>query len=398
MNLLQIDIKQSKLIPFVAISLLLTKLSVSFFDIEMFTASYAALAGMLLAFFASIMLLGRQKTLHLYDFLVLLFVFTLEGITLLNGTDWKNGLYLTLSVSAYIFLFNYYQEQYYTLILGILFVLSVAIYCQLYQCITHPDMWLLEDTKQNYGFILGGNYNQMGSRLIIALTAGMLSVRYSKWLWLNLTPLFISCFAILFMVRSMTALSCLFLFLIVFLFRNKRLLSLGAMGMYIGIILFQFVVCFSGTGLENNDLARWFIVDVLEKDMTFTGRTEMWDSALRVIAESPVWGYGFVDADWFNTHMSSRAIGAHNFILNTMVYGGILLLALYFVIVIKSIGSLIRINDICSVKMIAAFGVMSIMMLFEAYETPLVLLLLAIMYYYPGQEVPENLIPDAREQ
>ena len=390
MNLLQIDIQQSKLIPFVAISLLMTHMVVSFFHMEMFTASYIALAGMLLAFFGALLLLGRQRTLHLYDFLVLLFVFTLEGITLLNGTDWKNGLYLTLSISAYIFLFNYYQEQYHTLILGILFVLSVAIYCQVFQCIAHPEMWLIEETKQNYGFILGGNYNQMGSRLMIALTAGIISVKYNKWFWMNLIPLFISCFALLFMVRSMTALSCMFLFLLFFFIQNKRLLSLGAMCIYVGVILFQVIVCFSGTGLENNDLARWFIVDVLGKDMTFTGRTEMWDSALRVISESPIWGYGFVDSDWFHAHMSNRAIGAHNFILNTMVYGGIILLALYFAIILKSIGNLIRINDICSKKMIAAFGVMSIMMLFEVYETSLVFLLLTIMYYYPGQETHEN--------
>lgn len=398
MNLLQIDIQQSKLIPFVAISLLMTHLSVSFFDMEMFMASYAALAGMLLAFFGSLLLLGRQRTLHLFDFLVLMFVFILEGISFMNGTDWKNWLYSTLSISAYIFIFNYYQEQYRTLILSILIVLSIAVYCQLYQCATHPEMWLIEENKDNHGFLLGGNYNQMGSRFIIALTAGMLSIRYSKWLWLNLVPLFISCFAILFMVRSMTALSCLFLFLLFFLIQNKRLLSFGVIGVYVGVILFQAIVCFSGTGLENNDLARWFIVDILEKDMTFTGRTEMWYSALRIFTNSPIWGYGFVDSDWYRAHMSNRAVGAHNYILNTLVYGGIMLLTLYFIIAAKSIGNLIRINDTVSVKMIAAFGVMCIMMLFEVYETPLVFLMLTVMYYYPGQELPAIQNPDAREQ
>ena len=152
--------------------------------------------------------------------------------------------------------------------------------------------------------------------------------------------------------------------------------------MYLGVILFQVIVCFSGKGLENNELARWFIIDVLEKDMTFTGRTEMWDSALRIIADSPIWGYGFGDADWFRAHMSNRAIGAHNYILNTMVYGGIILLVLYLAIIIQSFQNLIRANDFCSKRMMAAFGVMSIMMLFEIYSTPLVFLQLTIMYYY----------------
>ena len=74
-------------------------------------------------------------------------------------------------------------------------------------------MWLIDESKEGHGYILGGNYNQMGSRLIIALTAGMLSIKYSKWFWLNLIPLFACCFAILFMVKSMTSLSCLFLIL-----------------------------------------------------------------------------------------------------------------------------------------------------------------------------------------
>lgn len=398
MNLLQIDIQQSKLIPFVVISLLLTYLSVSFFDMEMMTASYLALAGMILGFFFSLVLIFRQRTLRLFDFYVLLFALVLEAISLANGTGWKNWIYGALSISTFIFLFNFYHERYYTLILAILLVLSVAVYCQLYQCIIHPDMWLIEDSKVDHGYILGGNYNQMGSRLILALTTGMLSIRYSKWLWLNLIPLFISCFAILFMIRSMTALSSMFLFLLFFLIQNKKLLSFGAIGVYVGVILFQVIICFSGTGLENNDLARWFIVDVLEKDMTFTYRTLMWDSALRVFTQSPIWGHGFVDSDWFVAHMSSIAIGAHNYILNTMVYGGIMLLALYLVIVAKSLGNLIRVNDTTSIKMIAAFGVMCIMMLFEVYETPLVFLMLTIMYYYPGPEQSTIQEPDAREQ
>lgn len=373
-------------------------MTVSFFDMEMFLASYLALAGMMMAFFVSTFLLIRKKTLHLFDIYILLFAIILEGISILNGTDWKNCLYIIFSIFTYLFLFNYYQERYKTLIIGISLVLSVAIYCQLFQCIIHPEMWLLEDTKENHGFILGGNYNQMGSRIIIALTTGLLTIQYSKWFRFNLIPLFISCFSILFMVRSMTALSCLFLLLIFSMIGNKRLLSFGTLCMFISLIIFQVFVCFSGKGFENSEIARWFIIDILGKDMTFTGRTDMWDSALRVIADSPIWGYGLVDADWFTANMSTRAIGAHNFILNTMVYGGVILFILYITIVIHTLQKLIRIHDILSRKMMAFFGILSIMMLFEVYEIPLVLLLLTIMYYYPGAEPVTNLVSDAREQ
>ena len=120
--------------------------------------------------------------------------------------------------------------------------------------------------------------------------------------------------------------------------------------------------------------------------MTFTGRTYMWDAAIRVINQSPIWGYGYPDREWYMANMTTRAIGAHNYILNTMIYGGVILLIIYISAIVKSIAHLIKINDVNSMRLMSAFGVFNIMMLFEVYETPLVFLLLTIMYYYPGQE------------
>ena len=398
MNLFLIDIQQSKIIPIVTISLILIQLCVSFFDMEMFLASYAALAGVLIAFLVAFILLVRKKSIHKFDSIILLFIVTLESITLFTGADWKNWLYLAFSICAYLFVFNYYQERYKTIILTILSVMSVLVYCQLFQCITHPEMWISEEAKELHGYLLGGNYNQMASRLMIALLAGILSIQYSKLFWLNLIPLFISCFAIMLMVKSMTALTCLFFFLIFCLIRNQRLLSLGIICLYIGILLFQIVVCFSGKGFENNEFARWLIIDLLDKDMTFTGRTVLWDFALRLIVKSPIWGYGFVDAEWFKANMASFGIGAHNFILNTMIYGGIVLLILYIGLIIKCLQHLISINDIYSKRMMAAFGVMSAMMLFEVYEFPLVFLLLTIMYYYPGISLHTETLHERKQQ
>ena len=79
----------------------------------------------------------------------------------MNGIGWKDWLYTAFTISTYLFLFNYYQNRYDTLLLAILAVLSVAIYCQLFQCVLHPDKWMVADTKELHGFLLGGNYNQM---------------------------------------------------------------------------------------------------------------------------------------------------------------------------------------------------------------------------------------------
>lgn len=385
MNLLQIDLQQSRLIPFVAISLLTTHLAISFFDMEMFIASYAAMAGMSLAFLIALFLLIRKKTLYTFDFIILLFCLILEGISLLNGTDWKNWLYSVFAISTYLFLFNYYKEKYHVLIFGILFVLSIAIYCQLYQCVTHPEMWLFKEEKYIRGYLLGGNYNGMGIRMLIALTASMIGMKYSKWVKINLITLIISCFAILFMVRSMTSLSGMCLLSLIFLIKNKKLLLIGAWGMYAAAFLFQTFVCFSGTGLENNEFASWLVKDVMEKDLTFTNRTYIWDAALRVFAESPIWGYGYFSVDWFKAHIYSEG-GMDNFIICQMIYGGIILLSLYTILVLKTLLSLIIVKDLTAIRLMAVYGVLCIMMLFEAYDTRLVFLLLTMMFYYQFQQ------------
>ena len=385
MNLLQIEIGQSRVIPFVSISLVTVFMAISFIDLELQMASYLALVGTMAILFASVGLLLLRKTLHTFDIIVILYIWVLEVVSAINGNDWKTWLWYMFAITAYLLIFNYYEASYRTIIRAIIFVLSIAIYCQLYQCVTHPEMWFFEGEKQARGFLLGGNYNGMGIRMLIALTASMIGLKYSKWIKINLITLTISCFAILFMVRSMTSLSGMFLLLFLFLIKNKKLLLIGAVGMYVGAFLFQTFVCFSGTGLENNEFASWLVKDVMEKDLTFSYRTYIWDSALRVFAESPIWGYGYFSIDWFKAHISSEG-GMDNFIICHMIYGGIILLSLYTILVLKTLLRLIITKDLTAMRLMAVFGVLCIMMLFEAYDTQLVFLLFTMMYYYTYQE------------
>ena len=131
--------------------------------------------------------------------------------------------------------------------------------------------------------------------------------------------------------------------------------------------------------------------------MTFSNRTYIWDSALRVFTESPIWGYGYFSIDWFNAHIATEG-GMDNFIICHMIYGGIILLSLYTILILKTLLRLIIINDLTAIRLAAVFGVLCIMMLFEAYDTPLVFLLLTMMYYYPYQESIANLDSFAGEK
>lgn len=70
---------------------------------------------------------------------------------------------------------------------------------------------------------------------------------------------------------------------------------------------------------------------LFEKDATFTGRIYIWRMALARIAESPIWGYGKYETQYvaLPSDYEYAWTMAHNQILDLMLRGGIIILALW---------------------------------------------------------------------
>lgn len=305
----------------------------------------------------------------------------IELISLSTGVAWKDWIYYMFDMMLILFLFHYYRADIRPLITGAAIGFSLCVYLQLLQCITHPEMWLV-GSKESTGYLLGGNYNSIGSRLICALATNIIILRINKLWWWNLVPLIITSLTILFMVNSMTSVTSILFFLILCLIPNKKIQRLVIFSTFVMTFLFEFFVCFQGKGFENNDLARWFLVDVLGKDLTFTNRTTLWDAALRVIADSPIWGYGNVDEKWFYSYMSPEAFGTHNFILGLLVNGGIIALTTYLWLFLKITLRIIPYNDRYSNIVLASIATLFVMMLMEYYPIQFPLYLFTLAYYY----------------
>lgn len=77
-----------------------------------------------------------------------------------------------------------------------------------------------------------------------------------------------------------------------------------------------------------------FIINVLGKDITFTGRTILWDQALLLIAKRPVCGYGVYDYDLLVSAANGQAYSAHDTVLQLMLMGGLISLIGFFIVVI----------------------------------------------------------------
>lgn len=379
---MKIDTKSMYVVPMVMMIVFTIHASISFNAIENSLASYSSLAVTIMSFVVALTLIIRAGNISRLSLFAAFFFFLVEAVSFTTDVAWKDWLYTTIDVALLMFLFHFYSSNLHPLLTGAVIGFSICIYAQIFQCITNPDMWLITDEKTSVGYLLGGNYNSIGCRVLVALTTGILSLKMSKWWWINLVPLIASGVTILFMVQSMTSVTSILLMILLCLLPSKNFQRLACFSILAIVVLFEVFVCFQGKGFENNDLARWFLIDVLGKDMTFTNRTNMWDAALRVIVESPIWGYGNVDEKWFISQMSSQAIGSHNFILGILINGGIIGLGLYLYIFYIALRKLIAYNDFFSNVIFIGIAALCIMMLMEYYPVQFPLYLFTLAYYY----------------
>lgn len=136
----------------------------------------------------------------------------------------------------------------------------------------------------------------------------------------------ISCLTVI-LTWSGNAIVALFIVLLYSIFPTKKLLEkfIGfkgffttSLGLFILFIIMKVQYVFS-----------WFITKVLHKSIDFTGRVDIWDNALHYIEKSPIIGYGYENPD-LKLKKIGHSNSAHNYYLDFLYNGGIIMLILYF--------------------------------------------------------------------
>ena len=91
------------------------------------------------------------------------------------------------------------------------------------------------------------------------------------------------------------------------------------------------IVSFLLVAVKIQNLFSNFIVNVLKRDITLTGRTIIWDTAIEYIKQQPLFGMGRLATEVRRDYLGVTS--AHNQFLNFMFEGGIILMALIFIMV-----------------------------------------------------------------
>lgn len=168
---------------------------------------------------------------------------------------------------------------------------------------------------------------------IVASTLAMVYITYvSKHITMVSCLVWTSAFFFAFYRDIATGKACQIIWAVLVLgyqFGWFRKLLKGRYVLYTFVGSFVVIVLFRGAFLEP-------IVTALGKEITFSGRTILWDSVLKQIQESPLLGFGMYTNDTFSKVFHTKSWSAHNWMLTLLSNGGIIAVVLFIIMLISS--------------------------------------------------------------
>lgn len=146
---------------------------------------------------------------------------------------------------------------------------------------------------------------------------------------------------ILFLVDSMTSLmlSLLIDFVLILMLSGMKFKKI-----VIPFAILNLVLDFAIVIVRKVEWISSFIINVLHRDLTFSGRAEIWDLVQEEISKSPLFGTGFhnIEDNGLVLSPTKNVSNAHNELLDVTYKGGFIALILFLFLVIKCIISLLK--------------------------------------------------------
>ena len=380
-KLLSLDLDHLTWLPIFMVTVVVLNISVFWDPLTFGGLSRMFVGGTVLSFLVMLFLYLRKGSMSSFVAICILMVLILLATSIINNTDIRRAFIDGCSLIFVAMVCDFFRDRFKVVIFAFAFAFSLCAYMNFAHMMTHPELWIVTEYKSGATYLLGGNYNQMGSRLICAICTSILCLKYSKWWIVNVIGVTIASIVPLAIVGSMTSLTGIFLFLVFCFIPSNKIIKLSVAVLIGLVILFQIFVCFQGKGLEGNPLAVFIIQDVIGKDLTFTYRTDMWEGASHLFYNSPIFGYGVVDNDWYNIHLSSWAKGPHNTIWGILINGGVILLAFFTYLNYQVFSKLFSTHDKYILIIFAAMACLYLMMVMEVYPMILIISLLSLAYH-----------------
>lgn len=250
--------------------------------------------------------------------------------TVLNNKslyDFSNGILSTIGLCVF---FDLYIKKNPKTLFKAFTILELYIIINFITIILFPTGMYKSGVYYENWFL---GYKNIQIRTILPIICISIINSYMRFDRLNLKTkvLLVICIITFILTKSSTALVGFFIFLILFLkyHDNKPLPKI----LNIKFAILTTSILFSMISiLKLQNLFKFFIVDILNKDITFSGRIIVWDKAINFISAKPIIGYGYTTGEQFQTIFNSIFFThPHNYYLYILMTGGLLLLAIIII-------------------------------------------------------------------
>lgn len=356
-------------IKMISMTLLYCVLLAPFFQTDIFNYRFTFMLnvfkyGRILSLGIILIMCLKKKTISSYLILIFLYLLSLFPATIMLKTSSLADLVIYMASILTLCLIIDYGIKYDLkhILRAFILILSVLCLTNTLSVILYPHGLYMNSTGYIANWVLGYK-----NTLILFLMPWVISSILYSLIYKNKLTLW-SIFTIIItvvnivLINSSTAIIGVGIIIIYLLFEkiiNKFNVfnSWSYLGFYIasffGLVIFRI-----------QKLASLLIVNILHKELTFTGRIYIWDSVLKAIKYRPLLGYGNI------TYVYNRFISTtHNSLLDILYRSGIIGLILYLSVIIKAVVELYkyrseRISRFIAVTLLSYF----IMMFMEAYS------------------------------
>ncbi len=326
-------------------------------------------------------LLAVYKIFHYISFLIILFLFIknkkfskiivymlvylaiLFFTSILNGQQVSQVINYAAPIVSLCLITDYgirnHTKEYLT---ALAIILNLLIIINFATIILYPSGMYINSTGYKQNWILGYKNSHILYLLPCVVVNFILSFKNKEKLNVKSYIIFAICFISILSVNSSTGIVGIMIILLYLIFRkyfDRIKLINGYSSLFIYLLSFGSIMI-----LKVQNLFKFLIVDILKKDLTFTGRTYIWDSVLKCIKIHPLIGYGNVTYQ-YNKYIFTT----HNVILDVLYRSGIVGFLTYILILFEACGKLYKnrkdeVSRFLSIILLVYF----VMMLTEAYN------------------------------
>ncbi|MBQ9314999.1 MAG: O-antigen ligase family protein [Clostridia bacterium] len=326
-----------------------------------------------------ILYITRKKFSKITFFIVLYYVYQI-AITLFKHGDLRSILVSSFElVCICIFSEIFYKKRGVEYISILSLVLELYVFINFLTLILYPDgLYKTVSTDNPNNWFLGYK-NQLINFILPALCFSMINLYYNRSQSKKhrlFRAILVYSVAIITSIILWSAGTLIIIFMMAIFFMFHKLINVKVFN-FRNYVIVNCVLTFSVVILRVQNVFSFIIVDILGKDITFTGRTFIWDKALKYIIANPIFGNGveYYSYRYIKMSMNSTwltgyaALHSHCRFLEVMYRGGIVLLGIYVVILIMTVKSLMNCKETMFSKIlsISLFAYMTGMMT-EMYE------------------------------